>query len=105
MTITAIQILEKLRAPAGARAALYMGRIEQHLPTLAADKRLPFLKSELEKWMNRYSAWALRIDTGTADEADLSQTAWDYTETIGAIQRRINDLSKSVPAFQPHVPA
>ena len=83
-------IIASSRKPAQSRANHYMARVEEHLKGLPASEQLPFLKAELSKWMDRYSAWALRVDSGTASEHDLSQTAFDYTETLAALRGRIN---------------
>ena len=65
--------------------------VEEHLLTAADPK--DFLRKEEEKWLVRYTAWAERVDLGIASKEDLSQTAFDYLETIDAIRKRAGQCS------------
>ena len=89
-------ILETAKAPALARTARYMARVDEHLLGFSTvGAKLAFLNAEHEKWIERYRAWALRVDDGTASEADLTQSAWDYTETLAALSIAIGRFEKA----------
>lgn len=81
-------IMAAARAPAQSRAARYMARVEDHLPTV--EDRAAFLRRELDKWQERYTSWALRVDLGTATDDDLAVSAYDFLETITALDRRLH---------------
>lgn len=90
-------IMKAAAAPAKSRTARYMARVEAHLPTLPDDTaRRAFLKAQRERWANEYQAWALRIDNGTASDQDLSQTAFDYTETLASLGAALGKFEQVV---------
>lgn len=66
------------------RTQHYMARVAAHLPALAGNAaRAAFIASELAKWEDRYSAFIAQVDAGQDSGA---ATAWDYTQTILALQ-------------------
>lgn len=82
-------ITAAMKAPALERVERYMRRVEEHLPTFPNDaERAAFLRREEVKWVERYEAWAQRIDSGNASKGDYELTCWDYIETIAAVRLR-----------------
>lgn len=87
------QIFDGIRQPAKDRTERFMARIETHLAGLPAAEHAPFLKAQLRKWRCNYVAWAARIDSCAATEVDLRSTAFDWMETIAALNARLAKVS------------
>lgn len=91
-------IFAAAQAPARARADRYMARIEARLGSLPdTEAQRKFLAVELEKWRERYTAWAARVDAGTATDPDLALSAFDFQLTMAAVSRRLADVPARVP--------
>lgn len=69
----------------------YLARVQAHLAGLPGDDRRAFLTSEITKWEERYSAWMAKVDRG-GDPG--SATAFDFTETILALQSLLAQQAK-----------
>lgn len=92
--LTVKKILDVIAGPARSKAQEYMVRVDQHLETLADDAaRVAFLRAQVERWQTLYSAWALRIDDGSASKDDLGCTAFDFVETITALGGKLNEFA------------
>lgn len=82
-------VVDSIRQPALDRTERFMVRVETHLAGLPEAEHAPFLRAQLRKWRCNYVAWAARIDSCTASEVDLRSTAFDWVETIAALNARL----------------
>lgn len=67
------------------RTEPYLMRLAEHLVQLPPAERKPFILRQRESWEARYLAFQLNI--GHDGEPDGDTTAWDYAETIGALEK------------------
>lgn len=69
----------------------FFERVDVWLAKLPQDSdRIDFLSRRLVEWTGRYERWALKVDMGEA--TDPKVTAWDFTDTISGIDRRLSEL-------------
>ena len=68
------------------RTEPYLIRLNEHLAQLPPTERKPFVTRQRERWEGLYLQFQLL--TGCAgEEPDDDTTAWDYAETIGALEK------------------
>lgn len=67
------------------RTEPYLIRLNEHLAQLSIPERKPFIIRQRENWEARYLAF--QLDIGHDGEPDGDSTAWDYAETIGALEK------------------
>lgn len=84
-----VDVLNIAQQPARDRTARYCERLDAELAKLKDDaQRCALCQRELEKWLDRYRLWADAVDSGRLDATEGGATAWDYTLTIAAIDKR-----------------
>jgi hypothetical protein len=99
VNLTIETLTAAMKAPAEDRTERFMRRVRSHIATLPDDAaRIAFLSDQVARWIDLYQAWAFRIDTGTASEADLTQDASDYVCTIADLRKLRDDLKAKVAA-------
>lgn len=69
-------------APKIDRRAQFMARVEQHLESLPAHERLPFLRTQRATWIARSERFAEAVDRGCYDDMPDTPDAWDYALVI-----------------------
>ena len=76
------------------RTEPYLIRLAEHLAQLPPAERKPFVTRQRERWEGLYLQFQLLVgcddqpsDTLAAPERSEGGTAWDYAETIGALEK------------------
>lgn len=85
---TASAISRAINGPA-AHVAAYLARVDERLAELPGPARRYFLTDELEKWQHRYARFGELVTAGR-DPGDVM--AFDYIETIAALDRRLEEV-------------
>lgn len=65
----------------------YLIRLKAHLATLAPAERKPFITRQRERWEGLYLQFQRMIGCAGDEWPANSPTAWDYAETMGALDK------------------
>lgn len=94
-----LDVLDQAQRPARDRTALFTGRLDTHLATLPDDaSRFAYCAAQATKWVTDYEAWALAVDRGLVEVGPGKPSAWDYQQTIAAINERKGRYAPAVAA-------
>lgn len=74
------------------RTGTYMARVDAHMADMSREEKLKFLHVELEKWFERYKNFSNGVMRG--EPLTSTATAWDYSETIGALSVKIGSVER-----------